>query len=626
MCGICGFVTLDSDCRLEEAALRRMTATLVHRGPDDEGFYLDQQAAFGMRRLSIIDLVSGQQPQANESGDVWVVYNGEIYNFREVRADLEKRGHVFSTQSDTEVIVHAYEEFGENCPAHFNGMFALAVWDARSKRLFMARDRLGIKPLYYWLGKDRLVFGSELKALMAHPRLPREIDPVALDHFLTLEYIPAPRSILRNVNKLPPGHTLMYQNGRVEVQPYWKIPHDPVREDLSTSAERLRELIRDAVRIRLMSDVPLGAFLSGGIDSSTIVACMSQTSSEPVQTFSIGFEDDTYNELPYARAVAARFNTQHREKVLTPDIEDLAVRLARHLDEPFADTSIFSTFLVSQLASESVKVVLSGDGGDELFAGYDTYLAQAYSRITDRLPAPVRERALPALMGLVPPQPAKKGLVNKTKRMIEGAALPKSLRHTRWMIFLNSMDKLALYHPDFAASVNGDSAEKFLQAAFQRANVFDGLAQQQYVDIHTYLPDDILTKVDRMSMAVSIEARVPLLDYRIVEFALNLPAEYKLSGSRTKIILREAVREWLPPEVLSKPKQGFSIPMKHWLRGSLRTMMMDLLAENSLRTAGYFQPAIVAKWQRQHLDGRVNHSHRLWPLMVFEMWRRVNLT
>lgn len=620
MCGICGVVSFQPNARPDRSTLLRMNASLQHRGPDDEGYYEDDQVSLAMRRLSIIDLHTGQQPISNELGDIWVMYNGEIYNFQSVRAALEQRGHVFKTQTDTEVIVHAYEEYGDECVTRFNGMFAIALWDARKRRLLLVRDRLGIKPLYYWSGADKLVFGSELKALILHPDVPRQINLAALDLFLTLEYIPAPRTIYQGVFKLLPGHQLVVENGRVRVTQYWDLPYQPVRQSEAECAEILSGLIKESVRLRLISDVPLGAFLSGGIDSSTIVAYMSQSAKEPVRTFSIGFEENTYNELPYAEAVAKQFGTKHHVQVLKSDHSDLAEQLVAQFDEPFADTSVFPIFLVSKLASRQVKVVLSGDGGDELFAGYDTYLAEKLDRYYGRLPRPLRQEVLPKFAGWLPPQPAKKGLINKVKRMVEGGAFDPSLQHTRWMMFLNSSEKNSLYRSDLRATLDDHLTTDFYRDYFEKASCFDGLAQQQYVDVKTYLADDILTKVDRMSMAVSIEARVPLLDYHIVEFALNLPAHMKLHGTRTKSILRQAVKNLVPESVLQKPKEGFSIPMKHWLCTSLKPMMLDLLSKASLQKHGYFDHQVVAGWIQEHLEGRANHSHRLWALMVFEMW------
>jgi asparagine synthase (glutamine-hydrolysing) len=622
MCGIYGVVSDSPDKAADKTVLSHMSQVLYHRGPDDEGYYADDHAQLGIRRLSIIDLVTGQQPITNEDRTLWLVFNGEIYNYQEIRAQLENRGHAFVSKSDSEVIVHAYEEYGDHCVEHFNGMFAFAIWDTSRRRLFMARDRLGIKPLYYWAAKDQIVFGSELKAVIAHPDVPRDIDFTALDQFLTLEYIPAPRTIFQGVYKLPPGHWLTFQNSTLTIEPYWDITPRVLPGDEADWVETLADLIRDAVRLRLVSDVPLGAFLSGGIDSSTIVAFMSEASSTPVQTFSIGFDDQTYNELPYARTVATHFRTDHCEQVLQPDIAALAERLVAHMDEPFGDFSIFPTYLVSELASRSVKVVLSGDGGDEIFGGYETYVAQQVDRFYRWLPAPLRQKTLPTLVAGVPPQSAKKGLINKTKRFVQGGALPASLQHTRWMMFMLDDDKRVLYRPELGATLNGRPAASLLEGYFQQVAQLDPLAQQQYVDIKTYLVDDILTKVDRMSMAASIEARVPLLDHRVVEFALSLPPHMKLKRGQTKVILRQAMRGRLPEIVLNKPKEGFSIPIKHWLRGILRPLMTDLLSADCVHRRGYFEPKTVSRWVLEHLQGRANHSHRLWALMVFELWHR----
>lgn len=626
MCGICGIVQSNPGNEYyDENILRHMCETIVHRGPNDEGYYSGKHALLGMRRLSIIDLETGRQPITNEDQTIWLVFNGEIYNFREIRAELEKRGHVFTTNSDSEVILHAYEEYGDRCVHHFNGMFAIALWDAPKRRLFLARDRLGIKPLYYWSNHEALVFGSEIKAILAHPLVPREIDPEAIDQFLTLEYIPGPRTIFKGIQKLAPGRLLIYQDGRLAIDQYWDIPFDPIKDDAHACEERLLHLLKDAVEKQLVSDVPLGAFLSGGIDSSTVVALMSQITPGNVRTFSIGFEDSTYNELPQARTVAQHFGAVHHDEVLNPDVAEMAQHLVAHMDEPFGDFSMFPTYLVSRLAARHVKVVLSGDGGDELFGGYDAYIAQQLDAYYRKLPAPIRQSVLPAVMDRIPPQSAKKGVINKAKRLVEGSALPASLQHTRWMMFANDEDKALLYRPEFTAALNGRTPASVIQRYFRQAGRMDPVAQQQYVDIKTYLVDDILTKVDRMSMAASIEARVPLLDHRIVEMAVNLPAHMKLNLGRTKIVLRKTMKPYLPEFVLKKPKQGFSIPIKHWLRGPLQPLMTDLLSESALRNRGYFEPLTVSTWMKEHLEGRVNHSHRLWALMVLELWMQKTL-
>jgi asparagine synthase (glutamine-hydrolysing) len=622
MCGLCGVVAWHPGLLADPDTLRAMCGRLRHRGPDAEGYYCDAAAQLALRRLSIIDLATGHQPVANEARTVWLVQNGEIYNYRELRRSLEQRGHAFATQSDSEVIVHAYEQYGDDFLAHLNGMFALALWDAPRRRLLLARDRLGIKPLYYRAGPERLVFGSELKAVLAGPGQPLTLDDLALDQFLTLEYIPAPRTIFAEISKLPAGHKLVFSPDGLALSPYWDVAAAPQRPPAADCAEALRALIADAVRLQTVSDVPLGAFLSGGLDSSTVVALLSQASDAPVQTFSIGFEDASYNELPYARALAVQVGARHTERLLQPDIAALACDLVPHFDEPFADFSIFPTYLVSQVARQSVTVALSGDGGDEVFGGYDTYRADRLDRYYRWLPARLRQQTLPALVSRLPPQPAKKGLVNTAQRFVEGAALAPALQHARWMMFLSDDDRRALYRADWHASLPGNSAVALLASHFQAVAHLDPLAQQQYVDLKTYLADDILVKVDRMSMAASLEARVPLLDHRLVEFAFGLPAALKLSGGQTKVLLRRAVRALLPARILNRPKQGFSIPLKHWLRGPLRALMLSLLSPQSVRRRGYFNAETVTGWVSAHLSGRANHSHRLWALMVFELWQQ----
>jgi asparagine synthase (glutamine-hydrolysing) len=624
MCGICGVISPEQDSQTRKSVLRTMTSLLRHRGPDGLGYYHDRRADLGVRRLAIIDLVTGDQPISNEDGTIHVVFNGEIYNFRQLRSQLEARGHQFKTTGDTEVIVHAYEEFGPACLEQFNGMFAFALWDQPRERLVLARDRIGIKPLYYWFEAGLLVFASELRAVIAHPRVPREIDPIALDQFLTLEYIPGPRTIFKGIFKLEPGHYLTLEAGELRDVEYWDLRQVPVPTSEQECAEQLFALLDDAVQLRLVSDVPLGTFLSGGIDSSTVLCLMSRHQDDPVRSFSIGFDDQTYNELPWARQAAEAFGAEHHEKVLNPDLHALALRLGQHLDEPIADFSIFPTFLVSELARHQVTVAMSGDGGDEVFGGYDTYRAERLSRYYALLPGPVRLSILPDVMARIYPRPAKKGIVNMARRFVQGAAMPPELQHTRWMMFLTEADKKSLYQPGLLSSIDQGTLSQEFEERFNRAGHRDSLAQQQYVDIKSYLPDNILAKVDRMSMAVSLEARVPFLDHRVVEFAWSLPESFKMRALSSKSILRKAMMGHLPASVLSKPKQGFSIPIKHWLRGPLLPLMMELLAPDRIRQGGYFEAACVERWKAEHLHGQENHSHRLWALMVLELWSGAN--
>ncbi len=576
-----------------------------------------------MRRLSIIDLATGKQPISNEDETVWVVFNGEIYNHKDLRRDLEQVGHKFKTQTDTEAIVHAYEEYGESCVQKFNGMFAFAIWDHRKNILFLARDRIGIKPLYYLFDKNRLIFGSEIKSILQAGDVPKRIDLQALDHFLTFEFIPAPLSIFQDIKKLPPGHTLKLRNNEIWVRSYWEVELKSNVAGQAAIKQNLRDLLQEAVKIRLMSDVPLGAFLSGGIDSSTIVALMAQVMNKPVKTFSIGFEDSTYNELKYARHIAEKFKTDHHEFIIKPDAVELADNLLGFLDEPFGDFSIFPTYLVSKMAREYVTVALSGDGGDELFAGYDTYIAdQIAKKYYTLLPGPLHNGLLTRLFDLIPPSSKKKGLINRTKRFVEGMKLPEDLHHMRWMIFLQKLEKDLLYNEDMKSGILEKDTFKFIRSYFANVayNHSDDINKQMYVDLKMYLVDNILVKVDRMSMATSLEARVPFLDHRFVEFAATIPGEYKMQGRKTKVILKQAMEDLLPKEILYRGKEGFSIPIKNWLKKELKPLMMDTLAPEKIEREGFFNPEYVDKLKKQHLAGFHNHSHRLWALMIFGRW------
>lgn len=623
MCGICGVVYCDRDQQVEQRLLKNMCDTIIHRGPDDEGFYVHNHVGLGMRRLSIIDLSTGKQPISNENGKIWIVFNGEIYNHKEIRAELEARGHQFKTQTDTEAIVHAYEEFGEKCVQKLNGMFAFAIWDELKNQMFLARDRVGIKPLYYFFDKQRLIFGSELKSILQAGEIPRRIDLQALDNFLTLEYIPAPLSIFQDIRKLAPGHTLTFKNNDIWIRNYWDVELKTNGTEPGEIKKNLRELLQDATKLRLMSDVPLGAFLSGGIDSSTIVALMAQVMDQPVKTFSIGFEDSTYNELEYARLIAKTFKTDHHEFIIKPDAVELSDTLLKFLDEPFGDFSIFPTYLVSKMAREYVTVVLSGDGGDELFAGYDPYIADKIAkRYYSRLPRGLRNGVISKMVDMIPPSSKKKGLINRAKRFVEGMKLPEDLHHTRWMIFLQEAEKELLYNREMKSGILEKDSYKFIRNYFSNVsyNGADEINKQMYVDLKTYLVDDILVKVDRMSMATSLEARVPFLDYRFVELAATIPGGYKLQGKKTKVILKQAMEDLLPHEILYRGKEGFSIPIKNWLKKELKPLMMDTLAPDKIKREGFFNSQYIEKLVDEHVKGAENHSHRLWALIIFGRW------
>ncbi len=628
MCGICGIVSPPSTEPVDRSLLEAMCRTIVHRGPDDEGVYTGRAVGLAARRLSIIDLEGGHQPLSNEDGSIWVAHNGEVYNFPELRETLIARGHRFSTRTDTETIVHSYEQWGEDFVHRLRGMFAFSLWDEKKQRLLLVRDRLGVKPLYYTLlNNGTLVFGSELKAVLVHPRVRRAIDPRALDFFLTVEYIPSPLSIFERIHKLAPGHFLAYKNGRVEVKKYWdieaagKTEGDPSNRSLAEITDELYALLRESVKLRLVSDVPLGAFLSGGIDSSTIVGLMRELGASPLKTFSIGFEETSYNELPYARRAAERFATEHEEFTIEPRALELTEKLIRHLDEPFGDFSVFPTYLVSKMARPHVKVILSGDGGDEVFGGYEHYQAQ---KVASWPPVRLSARLVSPLISRLPPAAKKKGAWNKLQRFLQGFEHDSKNRHLRWMMFLSRKDKVRLYSPGFLERLGGDEDVRVLspfREVFEKLPAFDRTTGELYLDLKTYLADDIMTKVDRMSMATSLEAREPLLDHKLIEFVFGLHGRLKLHGLTTKWIFKKTMERLLPAENIYRPKEGFSIPIKHWLRKELRELMLDHLSEDRIREAGYFNPESVRKMIADHLAGRKNYSHQLWALLVFEIWK-----
>jgi asparagine synthase (glutamine-hydrolysing) len=628
MCGIVGIIERDLDRPVLAEDLARMVAMLHHRGPDEEGSITLPGVGLGMRRLAIVDLVGGQQPILNEAGDIKIVANGEIYNFRELQQELEGHGHRFqSRNSDIEVLVHAYEQWGEDFLVHLRGMFALALWDGRTRTLIAARDRAGEKPLYWTQTAKGLLLASEVKALLVHPEVSRELDPAALDQFLTYEYVLAPRTMINGVHKVPPAHFLRYRDHEVTVHRYWDAADVPLKEWRDDdAAEAVKCALQTAVRRQLMADVPLGAFLSGGIDSSAIVALMSEASSQPVNSFSIGFSEGSYNELPYAREVAALFKTNHRERTASPDLGQMFEKLIVHLDEPFADVSLFPTFSVSELAREHVKVALSGDGGDELFGGYDAYQAQALSAKLGWM----GDALMPAVAGMasaLPPTEQKKGLVNKVKRFSAGATTaPADLGHYRWMVYLNAREKATLYRTGLRDALAANDVYAPVRDALGRFSQDDVLNRQLYADLSLYLADDILVKVDRMSMATSLETRAPFLDADVMELAFSMPGHLKIRNGERKWVLKQAMKNVLPDSILNRRKEGFSIPMKNWLRRELQPLMRDLLSRERIARRGLFDPVVVERMMNDHVEGRENHAHQLFPLMVFERWATEHLS
>jgi asparagine synthase (glutamine-hydrolysing) len=623
MCGIVGIVERDLTRPVAEIDVQRMVRTLNHRGPDDEGSVLLPGVGLAMRRLAIVDIAGGQQPFANEDGSMQVVANGEIYNFSQVKDALAARGHRFRSRSDVEVLVHAYEEYGEAFLQKIHGMFALALWDGRRRALIAARDRAGEKPLYYTVTSEGLRLASEIKALLSRPEVDRTIDHEALDEFLTYEYIIAPRTIFKAIHKLPPAHYLVYKDGQITVKRYWNAADVEVRAwSVDAAADALKETLGDAVRSQMMSDVPIGLFLSGGIDSSAVgIMLRDAPGSSAVSSFSMGFDDGSYNELPYAREVARMCGTAHHEGTVTPDVASLFDRLVVHLDEPFADVSLFPTFLVSQMAREHVKVALTGDGGDELFGGYDAYQAEALAGKWAGLMPEAATRAADAVLALVPPTDKKKGLVNKARRFVDGLAhAPASIAQYRWMTFLGADAKARLYTPAFRGALASADVYRPVREALARMGHDDLLNRQLYADLSIYLADDILVKVDRMSMATSLETRAPFLDARVMELAFSMSGDLKIRGGTRKYILKQALRGLLPDHILDRQKEGFSIPMKQWLKRELKPLMERLLAPERLAARGLIEPAETRRLIDEHCAGRDNHAHVLFSLMVFERW------
>jgi asparagine synthase (glutamine-hydrolysing) len=613
MCGIAGLVVAPNQPAPSSALGRGMTQVIRHRGPDDDGLHSDERALLGMRRLSIIDVAGGHQPVYGADRDVCVVFNGEIYNFRELRAQLEADGHAFRSHGDAEVIVQAYLRDGERCFERFDGMFAIAIWDRRDHSLLLARDRFGEKPLYYAHNAQRLLFGSELKSLLKAPDCPREIDSEALRAYFTYGYVPCPLSIFSGIRKLPPAHFLRYREGKISLQRYWQASL-AAKVTLSEAAaeDALAEHLQHAVSSRLIADVPFGAFLSGGLDSSVVVALMAETLSQPVKTFTIGFREAAYSELDDARRVATHLGTEHHELVVAPDAVALLQQLVWHFDEPFADSSAVPTFLVSQLAQQHVKMVLTGDGGDELFGGYDRYLRLL---ALERL-GPLQPLAGMALRiaGTLLPNPRG----GRLQRVGERLGLPFAERY---------LSGVALTRPDQAHALCAQAGGKshyhlplLDQVDSDLGAGNSALDRAVAIDLQSYLPDDILVKLDRMAMATSLEGRAPFLEPGLAQFALQLPESLRVRDGRGKYLLRKVAARWLPADVLSKPKQGFAIPIAEWFRGPLRALAQDTFASKTFRERGLVDPAAADALLREHLDGAADRSEALWQVLCLELW------
>src|SRR5215204_3583697 len=623
MCGIAGWINLENKSSENgEAVLHAMCERMKHRGPDSEGLWLENQVALGMRRLSIIDLATGEQPVYSEDKQIVVVMNGELYNFREVRARLEKRGHKFETQTDTEILPHLYEEYGEAMLEHINGMFAFALWDKRREKLLIARDRFGEKPLYYGVFDGKLIFASEPKVLLENPAVKAEINVDALRQFLSFDYVPAPASIYKGISKLPAAHLLTVEKGEINVRRYWNLTWHKNGNvpTIEKAAEDLRELLADAVRMRLVSDVPRGILLSGGVDSSTVAAFATQFSTEKVKTFSIGFEEDSFDESKFARQVARHLDTEHYEDRLSVEkAADLISEIGTWLDEPMSDGSLIPTFLLSRFVRKHVTVALGGDGGDEIFAGYPMYFGHKIANLYGAIPRLLRSGLIEPIVNNLPVSNKNLSFDYKAKRFVAASKYDLVTRHHSWFGSFSIDQQRNLLSKDVLAQTSND-IYKGAKELLEICDAQNEIEKMQFLDINFYMAEDILTKVDRASMTVSLEVRAPFLDPRVAQYAASLPLEFKLRGLKTKYILKKAVEPLLPREILQRPKKGFGIPIAEWLKGRLNPLLHELLAPERLKNQGLFDAAFVQKLIKEHEIGAASHHKQLWTLLVFQLW------
>jgi asparagine synthase (glutamine-hydrolysing) len=646
MCGICGEIDFNKGVIVEP--IRRMCKVLTHRGPDDEGTvfirgkrYFDVKnylefppgenafdVALGHRRLSIIDLsAAGHQPMCNEDKSIWIVFNGEIYNFQEIRGGLEKKGHRFKSRSDTEVILHAYEEFGVECLNHFRGMFGFAIWDSNLQRLFMARDRLGKKPLVYFCHNGHFAFASEIKALLQVPEIERKVNATAIQHYLTYQYVPSPDTIFEGIKKLRPAHYLLYdRNGNIRIEPYWKLKFNSNHQtytDAQELGDRIRTELEESVKLRLISDVPLGAFLSGGVDSSLIVGIMAKFSEKPVKTFSIGFEEKEFDELSYARLISNHFSTEHHEFVVKPNAIEILPKLAWYYNEPFADSSAIPTYYVSKMTKDHVKVVLTGDAGDENFAGYPRYLRSKYVSWFTRLPEKVRRNLLPAFLRILSQSPWRRKTLNRLADFMEMLSSHQGRNYAEQIKIFNQKEKDDVFSEDFSRQVKGTDPLDYLIKKYEEGDTDDLLEKLLYLDMTTYLPEDLLVKMDIATMANSLEARVPFLDHMFMELVAGIPPHFKLKGTRTKFILKKAFKGFLPDAIFKRRKMGFGVPVSRWFRNELKDYVYDILLDPRTLNRGYFRREGVQRLLNDHIVLRYDHSSKIWALLFLEMWFRV---
>jgi asparagine synthase (glutamine-hydrolysing) len=621
MCGIVGFVNKNSQTANREI-LERMNKCIVHRGPDDDGFYLNESVGLAMRRLSIIDIAHGKQPMFSEDKSKAIVFNGEIYNFQELKKDLEKRGHKFETNSDTEIIVHLYDEYGADCVNYLRGMFAFAIWDEIDKSLFIARDRVGKKPLLYsHQANGDLIFGSEFTALLVHPAISREVDYEAIDAYLSYLCVPAPLTAYKQIRKLEPAHWLRWKDGEIKMQRYWQPDFSKkIKISEDEAIEETTRILRESTRLRMISEVPLGAFLSGGVDSSAVVALMAQESPQPVKTFSIGFEEQDFSELKYAKIVANHIGAEYNEFIVKPDALEVLPKLVEHYGEPYADSSAIPTYYVSKETRKHVTVALNGDGGDESFAGYERYAAMRLAEKYHKIPRILRKKLIENAVDLIPTSELKRSRARDLKRFVKAASLPKVERYFNWVSAIDRKSKAELYTQDFTRKTDSYNAADFIGDWFSKANGSGILDATLLTDQMTYLPNDLLVKVDIASMANSLEARSPFLDHKLIEFAAALPEKLKMGSTETKSLLKKVASRLVPKEVIYRRKVGFGVPVGNWFRGEMKEFVRGVLLSEKSLTRGIIKPEMLRKYVDEHTNSEKDYAYQIWTLLMLELW------